>query len=538
MSIDPQAVQRILDDIALKYRGPGGAIAVIKDGELVGQRVWGYADIENHIAMTPQTQMPICSISKQFFCALMLDLERNPTSAMAGKGPARKQFEDIMAQILPPELTEGSGLTLQHLVDMQSGLRDYWAMTTLWGAKPDDEFLVERDFPPAQERTRSFHFTPGTEFSYCNVNFHVLGRIVERVAGEPLDKLLAERILGPAGMSTAFMCPDNAKIPSPVVGYEGSEQIGGYIPVINRIEWSGDGGLVASLEDMIAYEKYLDRLFTDSESWYRAITSPQTYADGNSAPYHYGMDRKSYDEVVTLGHSGGLRGFRSHRRNAPHERLSVVVFFNHEADVPAAASDMLRALLNRPFPNIPPVEPSAAWLGSFLDQDTQLAVTITRGLQIGELIINYEGSPEIIKATDTIHAKSLDMTASIEGNVVRIHRISENRTLVASRLVPNDVTLKDETLQGTYRSDEIDSNFHCSGQAGMLYGYFEGYLGRGIPAPLYYLGDDVWQLTCPRGLDAPAPGNWTMVLKRDDRGAVSGFKIGCWLARGIDFVKV
>ncbi|KAJ5527029.1 beta-lactamase/transpeptidase-like protein [Penicillium frequentans] len=210
---DKQTVQQILDTIPLRYRGPGGAAAVLKDGELIGQRVWGYADVDQRIPLTPEIRMPICSITKQFVCALLIDVQRNPTPAMLAKGDIQSQFADKFRELVRPELTQDTGLTLDNLCDMQSGLRDYWAMTTLWGTKPEDEFLVERDCPPMVDRTKSFHFKPGTEFSYCNVNFYLVARVIERVTGETLGKLLAERILGPAGMKTAFLCPDNAKLP-------------------------------------------------------------------------------------------------------------------------------------------------------------------------------------------------------------------------------------------------------------------------------------------------------------------------------------
>ena len=536
MSADQQTIQNVLDSIALRYRGPGGAVAVLKDGELIGQRVWGYADIDQRIPLTPQIQMPICSITKQFVCALLVDLQRNPTPAMKAEGDISKQFSEKLNELLRPEITQGSKLTLDNLCDMRSGLRDYWAMTTLWGAKPEDEFLVERDGLPALDRTRSFHFQPGTEFSYCNANFYVLARIIERVTGESLAKLLDERILGPAGMATASLCPDNAHLPPPCVGYEGTEQIG-FVPAVNRMEWSGDAGLVASLTDMIAWEKHLDQLFSDPQSWYYTVAQPTTYVDGTPADYHYGLSHHDIDGVDTLGHGGALRGYRLHRRHAPHERLSVVTMFNHEADAAAANIDILRALLNKPTPSSSPVEPSAAWFGAYLDQDTQLAVIISKGSQAGELTVSYEGSPEPIKLTDANNGRYFNMTASIKGDVLHINRFLENRKLKAQRLVPREAGAKDVSLRGTYRCDEVDSVFHCSGEAGMLYGAFDGYLGHGSASPMRYLGDDVWAFTCPRGLDAPAPGDWTMVLKRDESGAVAGFKIGCWLARGIDFVK-
>lgn len=536
MPADQKSIQEILDTVALRYRGPGGAIAVLKNGEVVGQRVWGWADMDERIPLTAQIQMPICSITKQFVCALLLDLERNPTPAMAAKGDVQKQFSDTLSEILQPEILKDSGLSIQNLVDMQSGLRDYWAMTTLWGAKPEDEFLVERDGPPAMDRTKSFHFKPGTAYSYCNVNFYVVARVIERVTGEPLGKLLKERVLGPAGMETAFLCANTAHHPPPCVGYEGNET-SGYYPAVNRMEWAGDAGLVASLDDMIAWEKHLETNFADPQSWYQTIYEPQTYKDGNSAQYHYGMAHVDIDGVDSIGHGGALRGYRLHRRHAPHEHLSVVVLFNHEADASAAVNDILRDILNRPKVETSPVAASEDWAGIFLDQDTQLFISVAKGSREGDVLITYAGHQETIKLTDATNGKSKSMTATIDGDNLRVHRIIENCKLNAKRLIKDESFARNTPLQGDYECAEVQSTFHCTGDSGMLYGSFDGYLGRGHATPLRYLAGDVWALTCPRGLDAPAPGDWTMVLQRDESGAVTGFKIGCWLARGLDFVK-
>ncbi|KAJ5279192.1 beta-lactamase/transpeptidase-like protein [Penicillium angulare] len=535
--VDQTKVQEVLDTIPLGYRGTGGAIAIVKDGELIGQRAWGYADIDQRVPLTPDIQMPICSITKQFVCALLLDLQRNPTPSMLAKGDIQAQFDDKLRELLRPELTQDGTLTLQNLCDMQSGLRDYWAMTALWGTKPEDEYLVERDCPPMLERSKSFHFKPGSEFSYCNVNFYVLARVIERVTGEPLGKLLSERILSPAGMKTAFLCSDNAKLPPPCLGYEGTEGLG-FVPAVNRMEWSGDAGLVASLTDMIAWEKYLQHLYSDSDSWYHKVAQPITYSDGKFAPYHNGLCHSDISGVDNLGHAGALRGYRSCRRHALKEGLSVVVLFNHEPDVMGASEDALRIILDKPKPQYPLVEPNTSWFGSFLDQETQLSITISKGSAPGEIKVLYHDSPETLHLTDATHAEASGISANIDGDVLRMHRIMENRKVEAQRLVPRDSSFRDKLLLGDYKSEEIESVFHCWGESGLLYGAFDGYLGKGTITGMKYLGDDVWALTCPRGLDAPAPGDWTVVFHRNESGGIIGFKIGCWLARGIDFIKV
>jgi hypothetical protein len=71
----------------------------------------------------------------------------------------------------------------------------------------------------------------------------------------------------------------------------------------------------------------------------------------------------------------------------------------------------------------------------------------------------------------------------------------------------------------------------------MLYGSFDGFLGKGPVHLIRSLGDDVWALACPRAMDSQPPGDWTVVVRRDDSGNVTGVTIGCWLARNLEFVK-
>ena len=200
MTTFSDSISKILEEVPALYRGPGGAVAVFKDGKLVGQHVWGFADLDRRISMTADTVMPICSISKQMVCGLLTDLERNPTPAMMARGeePA-KQLSDQLGQVLDPKMLQDTGLTIRHLGNMQSGIRDYWALTVLWGAKPEGHFSVADHGPLVMDRIKSFHFQPGTEYSYSNTNFFVLARVIEMVTKQPLAKLLANEFSSPSG---------------------------------------------------------------------------------------------------------------------------------------------------------------------------------------------------------------------------------------------------------------------------------------------------------------------------------------------------
>src|ERR1700760_4579377 len=189
-----QDIQQILETIPVQYRGPGGALAVLKDGEVVAQKTWGYANMDKRTPVNSKTLMPICSISKQMVCALLFDLEENPPPEIAANGTFAEQMEQALRKMVPESLTKDTGLTVRHLCDMQSGLRDYWALAMISGAKPDDPFTIEGNGMKMLSLYRTFHFQPGTEYSYSNVNFFLLGRLIEAVTKEPLPKLLEERI--------------------------------------------------------------------------------------------------------------------------------------------------------------------------------------------------------------------------------------------------------------------------------------------------------------------------------------------------------
>ncbi|GKZ30717.1 hypothetical protein AbraIFM66950_010011 [Aspergillus brasiliensis] len=526
-------MQAILEAVPSRYRGPGGAVAIIKDGEVVGKHTWGYADLRHRIPMTSSTLMPICSITKQMLCLIIKDLERNPTPAMVERGNIAQQLSDALRQLISPELIDNNGLRIDHLCNNQSGIRDYWAMSMFWGTQPEGEFTLAGDAPQALKRMKSLHYQPGTQYSYCNLNFHILARIVERVSEKTFGELLSERLFSPAGMKTATLCADNNQLPPPCVGYEGNESFG-YIPAVNRTQWSGDAGVVACLEDMIAYECYLDKAWADRESAYREMAKEPSFDDGTPAAYGYGLEHIKFGQTPTLGHGGAVRGYRLHRTQAPSERLAVVVMLNHEIDAAVVAGHILQQALSLPVQQDLLSMPSADWVGVYFDADAQLVVEVRLGGP-GEIIITYTGDDETLKLTERCKARSDSATATLSSDTLTLHRKYENRHIQAKRINPGQQPTGDYV--GQYHCAEVDSRFQCSGAGGLLYGSFEGFLGHGPAELMRYLGDDIWFLTCARGLDAPAPGNWTVVFQRSVEGEVVGVTFGCWLARKVTFVK-
>lgn len=512
------ALDDVLRSIPADYRGPGGAFAVLKDGEVVAQHAWGYADLERHIPMTTKTLMPMCSISKEFTCSAILEALDDPSV-----------LDAAVRRYLP--LLEGPMPRAADLANNQSGLRDYWALTVLSGASPQGECRAE-DGKRLLSLARTTHFDPGSQYSYANGNFRILSDLLAENTGRPLGEWVKERIFGPAGMTTAQWCEESSEFPGDAVGYEGSMATG-HFPAINKIHLSGDSGVNASLEDMIAWERFVDATRNDESSIYRRISAPTTFSDGKPACYSLGLRHMNFHGITMTGHGGALRGWRLQRRYAPSERLSVVVMFNHESSAPEAADKITAAALGIKTESPKNIAIDPSWCGHYLDEaDTKLSLTVSI-VGPGKIKARFGTMPEIMELEDETTARSRLMTLKRTSDGIRLERADENLLINMGKI--GGEAKKD--VEGRYYSAELDAELVCEDAGGEIYVAFEGFLGKGAMQPIYAIGPDVWIMPNERAMDSSAPGDWTIVFGRDSSGAVTRVTIGCWLARKVIFEK-
>ena len=125
-----------------------------------------------------------------------------------------------------PEYETGKGITIRHLLHMQSGIPDYvndpdgfWVGI---GKDGMDEFLLRsyRDEVTDEEFLENLYaapldFEPGTQQEYSNTNYHILAMITEQVSGMRLCDYLQEHIFDPCGMehTTAMVAGNETSVP-------------------------------------------------------------------------------------------------------------------------------------------------------------------------------------------------------------------------------------------------------------------------------------------------------------------------------------
>ncbi len=511
-------LDRALAALPRTYPGPGGAVAVLRGGETLVRHAWGWANAERRIAFTPQTLFRMCSITKQFTCGLVLDAFPDP-SVLDGDVRARLP---LLEQAAPGAL---------HLCHNQSGLRDYWAVAMLHGAPAEAPF-GEVEAARVVAGTRTLQFAPGTRYSYVNQNFRMLSDIMQERTGRSFAELLRSRLFERAGMAAALLAADTRAMPDGTEGYEGT-QASGFRAAENRVLWTGDAGIGACLDDMIAWERHIDTTRDDTDALYGRLTASVGFADGAHAAYGFGLNRRTELGRPASGHGGALRGWRSHRMYLPSERVSVVVMFNHLSDAHAAAVDLLAAVLGEERPPPPAAMPVPAWLGAYVEPETGLAARID-ATSDGQVRLRYG------HAAETLDLQA-DGTAGSGGTRLRpgdgglwMDRPHENQS---SRLRPCDGAPAAD-FAGRYRCQELDATLTVADAGGVLYGGFSGFLGQGRMEMLDPVGPDTWALPCPRALDHTPPGDWTLAVRRDEAGRVEGVEVGCWLARRLPYARI
>src|SRR6202043_3156051 len=153
------AVDEVFSDLT-KPGSPGCALAVYRDGKIIYAKGYGLANLEENVAITPQSVFDIGSTSKQFTAASILLL------AKQGKLSVHDDVRKYLA-----ELSDyGQKITILQLLNHTSGLRDYLTLMELAGIDTDS-VTTDEDALALIDRQKALNFAPGSEWLYSNTGF-------------------------------------------------------------------------------------------------------------------------------------------------------------------------------------------------------------------------------------------------------------------------------------------------------------------------------------------------------------------------------
>ncbi len=301
---------------------PGGAVAVIEQGEVIYEQYFGMADLERGIPFSAHTQTDIGSISKQFTACLIAILEEE----------GKLSLEDDIRKFLPELPIYQDTVKIRHLLHHTSGIRDYEALELLNGRHYFDAHMTNPYVVELMARQRALNFQPNTRYEYSNSNYILLAEILERVSGQTLNELATSYLFDPLGMEqTFFHINQGEDFDSKAIGYV--EMAGEFVRPDYRSHLIGDGGIYTTLQDLIKWDQnfYSNQLGKRTPVLLERMKYRVPLSNGNSNYMALAQifTNHSFDEE-SWSHGGGGGGYLSFYIRFEEVPFSVIVLSNSQ----------------------------------------------------------------------------------------------------------------------------------------------------------------------------------------------------------------
>ena len=324
----PAATESRIDAVFAPWAGadgPGCAVSVMEGGDVVFANGYGAANLEYDIPITPASVFHVASVSKQF-TALAVAL-------LADEG--RLSWDDDIRRHVPELPDYGVPITLRHLAQHTSGIRDQWSLLQMAGWRWGGDVITQGDVLDLLSRQAAIHFRPGTEHLYSNSGYTLLAVAVERVSGQTLRAFTDERIFGPLGMTrTTFRDDHTLLVPDRAYAYE-ADGAGGYRLSIPDFAVVGASSLFTTVEDLAGWNRNFRTGEAGGRDVVRQIQETTTLASGAQVSYAYGLVHGTHRGRRTVGHGGTDAGYRSEFLRFPDDDVAVAVLCNTRATDPA-----------------------------------------------------------------------------------------------------------------------------------------------------------------------------------------------------------
>ncbi|MFF2519833.1 serine hydrolase domain-containing protein [Streptomyces sp. NPDC058086] len=300
---------------------PGVTVGLWTPGQGTYIRSFGVADKSSDRPMSPDLYTRIGSETKTFTVTALLKLVDE----------GKVGLDDPIGRYVAG-VPNGDRITLRELAGMRSGLFNYTEDPGFFKAFTSDP---QRPFTPQQLLAYAFRhpvlFPPGQKFSYCNTNLILLGLVVEKAGGKPVQDYIRGNVLVPAGMRHTLF-PTDAAFPSPhAQGYTDQTATG---KVEDAAGWNPSwawaaGAMISNLDDLRVWARTVatgvlpdGTTLISPATQKQRLTTPPTTIPG--AGYGLGI----FDVHGWIGHNGSLPGYESLTIYLPAAQATLVVLLN------------------------------------------------------------------------------------------------------------------------------------------------------------------------------------------------------------------
>lgn len=322
----PSKITLELDSLFQQYFNPGepgGAVLLVKDGNILYKKGFGVADIHTNEPVTTNTLFNVGSISKTFVAYGILKLASEYKLSLDDN--LYKYFPDFKNKQIAGKVK------LYHLLTHTSGIPDSRPVE-----EQHDFYLTAKDeenFAPLKQ-TDSLQFEPGTRYRYSNPAFNGLALIIEKITGEKWQDYIARTIFNPAGMKTSTITdgphPERGVAHGYVQNKKGQfEELDyGEKPTFAA---AGNGGVWSSVEELWLYEQAIQNNIFLDQQWInksRTVYSFPAWKDPASSALGLSWFINNFMNNDMIGHTGTQGGFMADYCWLPDKKIFYVLLCN------------------------------------------------------------------------------------------------------------------------------------------------------------------------------------------------------------------
>jgi CubicO group peptidase (beta-lactamase class C family) len=389
-------IQTALDSLARQHKVPGASLGVASGDERI-ELVCGVANLNTRVPVRTSTLFQIGSNTKVYTATLVMQLVDEGLVDL--DAPVRKYIPELQladAKVLPK-------ITVRMLLTHTSGIEgDYFEDF----GRGDDG--VERYVDSFSSLGQIYQ--PGEMWSYCNSGWVLLGRLVEKLRGEPYHKVLRDRVLTPIGASTTTLLMEEMLARSCAVGHMlmpgATEPI---VPPTVMLSPSASpaGSMTASTpaEVLRFVAMHLDSGRAKdgtqvlSAKSAKAMQQPQDKLPQSSLGAEMGLGwmLSEWDGERVIGHGGGTIGQLSFLQILPDRRFAVVLLTNSTTggalwrDLGRYLFDEFTGVHMTEIPKAPDAAPKID-LQPYTGSYRRLGVEMELKVEDGKLVIETKGT--------------------------------------------------------------------------------------------------------------------------------------------------
>ncbi len=312
---------------------PGCSLAVYQNGEIAYARGYGMANLELGVAIGPKTVFDIGSTSKQFAAASIVLLAQD----------GKLSLDDEVQKFIPELPKYQRPITLRHLLNHTSGLRDYLTLMRLHGTDFDGR-TGDREALDLIVRQKAVNFEPGSEYLYSNSGFFLLSQVVKRTSGKTLAQFAQERIFTPLGMTSTHFHDDHTMIvANRATGYAPSRN--GFTFSMSLFEQTGDGAVMTTVEDLLKWDRNFYTPTVGGEALLRDLHTQGKLNNGQTITYALGLMVDQHRGLRRVAHGGAWAGYRAELVRFPEATTSVASLCNLGTANPTALANAVAGIV-------------------------------------------------------------------------------------------------------------------------------------------------------------------------------------------------